>query len=462
MLGRLALWLLLLVAGFAVVVFIAVLVSADDTNQLIGAIVLLAVALLAVAAGIWGLRRTRPANDDPSRALAEARERLRAGEPLVLRPSRRSWAGMLALSIVLTVVCGLAFLDEPHVALAVGVLLFGAGIAIAVVQLLPGRASLRIAPEGLQVRGLMRGGSWSWNELEHFRAYDADQYGATRMVGFDMRGLTPEGQSAFKTIARGMSGVDGALPDTYGMRADDLATLLEEARERYATEHGMSASERADRQLAERASGIRQDRLPLVTALLGIACAAVYVLEATRYGLAPDSLELLDAGATSREEVADGRWWTLLSANLVHGNLIHVAFNLVALAVLGTLLEREVGWPRFALLCVTGGVASMGLAVLFQPDAVTVGVSGVVFAIAGWAVLRDPHRSRALGAAAWGVLPAGVIYTLLGPNVSIGGHVGGLLVGLAFGYAFERRPGGADRPAIRSPGFGRDSGSGAR
>jgi membrane associated rhomboid family serine protease len=68
------------------------------------------------------------------------------------------------------------------------------------------------------------------------------------------------------------------------------------------------------------------------------------------------------------------------------------------------------------------------------------------------------HRSRALGAAAWGMLPVGVIYTLLPPNVSIGAHVGGLLVG----YAFERRRADDDRPAMRSPAVSRSSRSRAR
>jgi membrane associated rhomboid family serine protease len=463
-LGRLALWLLVLVAGFAAAVVLAVLVSAEDSDQLLGAIVLLAVALVVVAAAVWGLRRTRrlwPEKDDRSRALAEARERLRAGEPLVLRPSRHRWVGLLATSIAATAVCGLALVDEPNVVMVVGVLLFGAGIVVAVLQL-TGGASLRIAPEGLLARGPIRSGSWSWNEIEHFRAYDVDQYGTTKLVGFDLRDLTPDCQGIWTTIGRGMSGVDAALPDTYGMRAEDLATLLEEARERYASEHGISASERADRDLAERAARVRRDRVPLVTLLLGVACAVVYVLEATRYGVAPDSLELLDAGGTSREEVADGRWWTLLTSNVVHGNLIHIVFNLIGLAVLGTLLEREVGWPRFALLCVTGAVAAMGLAVLLQPGAVVVGVSGVIFAIAGCAVLRDLHRSRALGAAAWGMLTVGVIYTLLGPNVAIGAHAGGLLVGLAFGYALERRLADDDRPALRSPRVSRSPGTRTR
>jgi membrane associated rhomboid family serine protease len=410
-----------------------------------------------VAATVWGLRRTRrlwPGNADPSHALAEARERLRAGEPLVLRPSRRRWVGLLAVSVAATAVCGWALVDEPSVVMVVGVLLFGAGIIVAALQLVPGSASLRIAREGLLARAPMRSGKWSWNEVEHFRAYEADQYGTTKLVGFDLRDLTPDRQGVWKTIGRGVSGVDAALPDTYGMRAQDLATLLEEARERYATEHGMSASEHADRALAERGARVRQDRLPLVTALLGVACAVVYVLEATRYGVAPNSLELLEAGGTSSDAFAAGRWWSLLTANVVHANLVHVVLNLIGLAVLGTLLEREVGWPRFALLCVTGGVAAMGLAVLLQPGPVVVGVSGVIFAIAGWAVLRDPHRSRALGTAAWGMLPVGVIYTLLAPNISVGAHVGGLLVGLACGYIFEHRLADHDRPASglsRSP-----------
>jgi hypothetical protein len=121
-------------------------------------------SLLVVAAAVWGLPRTRPLwpqKDDPSQALAEARKRLRAGEPLVLRPSRHRWGGLLTLSIGLTTVCGWAFVDDPNVVMAVGVLRFGAGIATVVLQLLPGSASLRIAPERLLARGPIRSGSWS-------------------------------------------------------------------------------------------------------------------------------------------------------------------------------------------------------------------------------------------------------------------------------------------------------------
>ena len=82
---------------------------------------------------------------------------------------------------------------------------------------------------------------------------------------------------------------------------------------------------------------------------------------------------------------------------------------------------------------------TFSLAVLLQPDAVVVGASGVIFAVAARALLRDRYSTRALGGVAWATVPVGVIYTFLTPHVSIGAHLGGLLTGLALGLAFERR-----------------------
>jgi membrane associated rhomboid family serine protease len=135
----------------------------------------------------------------------------------------------------------------------------------------------------------------------------------------------------------------------------------------------------------------------------------------------------------------DGDWWTLLYANLLHADPFHLIFNLIALVLLGVLLEREIGWARMACLCLVGGLAAAVLGVLLASGAVGVGVSGVIFGIAGWAVLRDTHRTRALGIAAWATLPVGLIYTFLTPGTSIGAHVGGLIAGLAVGRAFEPR-----------------------
>jgi membrane associated rhomboid family serine protease len=330
-----------------------------------------------------------------------------------------------------------------------GTLLFGAGVAASISGFVPRWAHLRISPDGLVLRHVGRTKRWSWNEIEHFTAYEIHhQYGSVKQVGFDRRDLTPEHQNLWQTITRGMSGVDGALPDTYGLRHDELAALLNTARDRYATEHGPSPSMLADLELQRRADAVRRDRMPVVTAALTIVCVVVFVMEVDAYGPFPDAQELRDAGGASRDALAAGDWWTLLSANVLHVNPIHLVFNLVGLLLVGILLEREIGWRRMGLLCLVGGLASMSLGVLLQQGAGVVGISGVVYALATYALLRDVHRTRGLGYAAWAMVPAGVIYTFLMPGVSIGGHLGGLIAGFALGYAFERTRSRGTEPVL--------------
>jgi len=364
---------------------------------------------------------------------------VRAGEPVVLHPSRRKFALILVLFAAGGAVCVWGAIDGGGAGPAFGALFCAAMVLLAGGQLIPSRAYLRIARDGLVARGPLRTWRFAWNDVERFTAYEIHhRYGSTKQVGFDRRDLTPERQGFWQTVGRGMTGVDGALPDTYGLPHTDLAELLNEARRTYATEHGVSASERADRELMRQAARVRHDRIPAVTATLTAACVAVFAVEVARYGPFPDASDLLTVGAASRDALVEGRWWTLLSANVLHGNPIHLVLNLAGFGILGWLLEREIGWARFALLCLVGGVAAMGCAVLLQIGAAVVGISGVIFALGGWAVLRDTHRTRALGAVAWGVLPVGVIYTFLTPGISIGAHLGGLAAGLALGWAFER------------------------
>jgi len=328
---------------------------------------------------------------------------------------------------------------EPNILMVSGALLFGFGVVASALYLIPGRAYLRVAADGLVVRAPFRVMRFDWNDVENFSAYEiSTPYSTRKCVGFDWRELTPERQSFLQTLGRGIAGVDMGLPDTYGLDHHELAALLNDARARYATEHGISPSTLADLQLHGAAARVRKDRLPVLTVGLALICVAVFTAQTASLGLFPSAQQLQSAGGISRAALTGGAWWTLVNANLLHANVFHLVFNLLGLGILGTLLEREVGWARVALLYLISGVCAMGLAVLMNPRAVIVGVSGVIFAVAAWGVLRDTHRTRGLGTVAWGMLPAGVIYTFFIPGTSIGGHLGGFLAGLAVGRAFER------------------------
>jgi membrane associated rhomboid family serine protease len=347
---------------------------------------------------------------------------------------------LLTFCLLVTGVFVTGVIAGSTVGAGIGVVVFGALSVLCALRLLRSRVHLRFGPDGLAIRSNFRTRRWAWNDVESFQAFEIHhQYNSTKHVGFDLRRLTPERQSFWQTANRGVSGVDVTLPDGYGLDYRDLAYLLALARDRWATEHGPSPSALADLELERAAERVRQDRLPLVTAALAIGCLVVYVMQTSRHGVFPEPLELQDFGAVSRDTLADGQWWTLFTAALLHANPIHLVLNLVGLGLFGLLLEREIGWPRLAVLAVSSAAVSSACSVLIHPSGVTVGVSGLIFALVGWALVRDKHRTRALGAIAWPSIVVGLVYTFFTPGTSIGGHLGGLIAGVVLARLLDPR-----------------------
>jgi membrane associated rhomboid family serine protease len=150
---------------------------------------------------------------------------------------------------------------------------------------------------------------------------------------------------------------------------------------------------------------------------------------------------LAGLGGLFGPRVAAGEWWRVLTSGFLHGGLLHLAFNMVALYIFGPPLERTLGRSRFAVLYTTSLVAGSLGALLLSPTALTIGASGAVFGLFG-AILMS-QRAAGVGIRAGGMVPLLVInlvFTLLSPGVSIGGHLGGLAGGLVAGaLLFNRR-----------------------
>jgi membrane associated rhomboid family serine protease len=139
---------------------------------------------------------------------------------------------------------------------------------------------------------------------------------------------------------------------------------------------------------------------------------------------------LLDDGSVSRATIADGEYWRLLTAGFLHAGLFHLMFNMFALYVLGSLLEPAVGRLRFGLIYLVSLLAGSFGALLLSPDSPTVGASGAIFGLMGAAVIVMRNRglnAMESGLGFWIVLNLVITFTV--PNISIGGHVGGLLGG---------------------------------
>ena len=126
-----------------------------------------------------------------------------------------------------------------------------------------------------------------------------------------------------------------------------------------------------------------------------------------------------------------GEWWRLFSSGFLHANILHVGFNVLLLGLLGAPLERRLGVVRFAVLYLAALLSGSLGALLVSPRALTVGASGAVFGLMGahLMVSRATGR-RARDSGVMGLLVLNLITTFLFPNISIGGHIGGLAGGL--------------------------------
>lgn len=104
----------------------------------------------------------------------------------------------------------------------------------------------------------------------------------------------------------------------------------------------------------------------------------------------------LAAGATGAYPWRAGAWWTLLTAIYLHGNLIHLVFNVISIRVLGPPVEEIYGPARTLVIFTVGGVVGFALSNWFG-YALTLGASGAVFGLLGAMVAYAKKRGGAFG-----------------------------------------------------------------
>jgi membrane associated rhomboid family serine protease len=164
-------------------------------------------------------------------------------------------------------------------------------------------------------------------------------------------------------------------------------------------------------------------------------------------------LGLLGSGTLNTGEqvgVAHGEVYRLVTGAFLHdpANPLHLLFNMYILYWLGTMLEPVLGHLKFVALYFASLLAGSFGALVATPHGLTVGASGAVFGLMAAAFVFQ----RARGIDPWrsGLGPV-ILFNLAlpflfpGMNISIGGHVGGLIGGaiaaLAMEWLSERRRG---------------------
>jgi rhomboid protease GluP len=160
--------------------------------------------------------------------------------------------------------------------------------------------------------------------------------------------------------------------------------------------------------------------------------------------LSPPGEALYLLGALYPPAVDAGQIWRLVTANYLHGGLLHLFFNCYALMVLGPLVEEAFGWRRFFCLYTLSGVSGFLVSDLWhhsQPH-LAVGASGAIYGLLGFAVIYGRYRAGPAGRAIAAHLTQWLIFGLvmfLIPGIDSAAHVGGVALGMLAGLVLDPR-----------------------
>jgi len=157
--------------------------------------------------------------------------------------------------------------------------------------------------------------------------------------------------------------------------------------------------------------------------------------------------------ALSREGLANCGWWQLITHAFLHGNLLHLAVNMVALWFTGPLIEELLGPIRYLALYLGGAVVGGILQTLATPGSVDlVGASGSVCALlVGFGTLFPNLQITALiffvipvkmkaSTLGWLVIVGSLLFWSFGIERQIGhlAHLGGGIAGFLICFLYKR------------------------
>ena len=201
----------------------------------------------------------------------------------------------------------------------------------------------------------------------------------------------------------------------------------------------------------------RPARIPVITAVIIVVNALVFVLELMRGDTFVTQWSVIPA-----EIVSGHHWITILTAMFMHGSWSHIIGNMVFLWAFSPEIEDAMGRGRYLVFYLLGGLVAMLAQVVADPHSTVpnLGASGAIAAVMGAFLVTYPRdqirtllfifvfaRIRFIPAALliglWFVIQlfhAGAVAQVQTGGVAYLAHVGGFICGAVTARWFERSP----------------------
>jgi len=199
----------------------------------------------------------------------------------------------------------------------------------------------------------------------------------------------------------------------------------------------------------------RPVRMPVVTPLIIVLNAFVFLLEVTRGDA------FVTAWSAVPSQITSGHHWvTILTAMFMHGSWSHIIGNMIFLWAFGPEIEDAMGRGRYLTFYLIGGAVAMLAQIVASPHSTVpnLGASGAIAAVMGAFIVtypRDRIKSvlfifvfaritfipAALLIGVWFIiqlLHAGAVADVQTGGVAYLAHIGGFVFGAATARWFER------------------------
>lgn len=149
---------------------------------------------------------------------------------------------------------------------------------------------------------------------------------------------------------------------------------------------------------------------------------------------------LIDLGALVPPLVTkNNEYYRIITAMFLHANIFHFLMNMYVLYYLGGHMEQLIGPRKYLLAYMASGiVSSLAVTYLGRDNIVTVGASGAIFGIMGGLLLltfvrKEWFRFETIRSIR-NLMGLNLVLTFVIADISILGHLGGLVAGLLLFY----------------------------
>ncbi len=178
--------------------------------------------------------------------------------------------------------------------------------------------------------------------------------------------------------------------------------------------------------------------IPYVTyALMAINVVMFLITAVKSGGTSINSRVLIDWGGALVPYIKSGQYWRLLTATFLHGDIMHILFNMYGIYIFGPQLERIAGPFKFLVIYILSGLGGSLLSYLVNINTrgLSIGASGSLFGLVGAMIVIALKFREQIGRGYLSQLILIVGYNLVygfmpGSGIDNFGHIGGLITGL--------------------------------